>query len=333
MLYLTTRNKFDTYTVHRANQSDRGPDGGLYQPFRLAKVESEMLASLKEHSFGQRVAQILNLFFSVQLTGWDVELCAGKSPVKVVSMGHRMLVAETWHNNDWDFSRLEKNLAARICGYEDREKTPTSWVGIAVRIAVLFGIYGELLASGALDEETAFDISVPVGNFAAPMAAWYARRMGMPIANIICCHDDSSVWDLLHQGQVRTDCGMPENLERLINATLGLEETLRYCEICEKGRMYTVKPEELENLRKGMYATVISPDRLTTLIPSVYRTGGYVFGPRAVLAYGGLQNYRAKTGENRLALLLADRSPVRDSALVASALEISEQELLRQLGE
>ncbi len=333
MLYVTTRNKFDTYTVHRANQSDRGPDGGLYLPFRFPEVDAEMLTALKDQSFGQRVAKVLNLFFGVQLTGWDVELCAGKNPVKLVSMGNRMLVAETWHNHDWDFSRLEKSLSARVCGYEDPQKTPTSWVGIAVRIAVLFGIYGELLATGAVDGETPWDISVPAENFAAPMAAWYAREMGLPIGNIICAHINSSVWDLIHHGEVRTDIGMPENMERLICATLGVEETLRYCDICEKGRLYAINDEQLDKLRKGMYATVISPDRLANLIPSVYRTSRYIFGPRAVLAYGGLQDYRAKTGENRVTVLLADRSPVADRALMASVLEISEQELLRQLGE
>ena len=333
MLYVTTRNKYDTYTVYRSNQSDRGPGGGLYLPFRLPSMDWEELLMLKEMPFCQRVAKILNLFFGAQLTAWDVELCGGKSPVSFVPMSHRILVVETWHNHDLDFAQFEKRLSARICGYEDAARKPTSWVGIAIRIAMLFAIYGELMINDVTRPDTVLDIALASGDFAAPMAVWYAREMGLPVGNIICSDGDSAVWNLLHQGQVRTDGGMPENVERLISATLGLEETLRYCEVCKDARLYTTRPGTLEGLRAGMYATVISADRQNGLIPSVYRMSGYIMGPQTAIAFGGLQDYRAKTGENRLALLMSDRSPICDSKTVASSMEISEQELREKLGE
>ena len=324
MLYVTTRNKFDTYTVYRANQSDRGPDGGLYLPFRIPNLSKEELQALSEQPFCQRLASILNLFFGAQLTAWDVELCGGKNPATLVPMSHRILVAEMWHNHDLDYTRLESRLAERICGSEDAGKKPVSWVGIAIRIAMLFGVFAEL-------PDGIVDIAVATENFAPPMAAWYAREMGLPVGNIICSHDDASVWNLLHQGEVRTDSGMPENLERLISATLG-EENLRYCEACDNKRLYTTLPGTLETLRKGMYATVISQDRLMGLIPSTYRMAGYIMSPQTAMAYGGLQDYRAQTGENRLALLLSDRSPVSDSKMVAACMEMTEQQLREKLG-
>lgn len=326
MLYVTTRNKFDTYTVHRANQSDRGPDGGLYLPFRMPTLSHEEFLALKEQSFCQRMAQILNLFFNAQLTAWDVELCGGKNPVKLVPMSHRILVAEAWHNHDLDYVRLADRLAARICDYEDTDQKLTSWVDIAIRIAVLFAVFGDL-------PDAVVDIAVATENFAAPMAAWYAREMGLPVGNIICSHEDASVWNLLHQGEARTDGGMPENLERLIHATLGLEENLRYCESCDSKRLFATRPGTLETLRKGLYAAVISKERLAGLIPSTYRMAGYIMGPQTALAYGGLQDYRAKTGENRLALLMSDRSPVRDGKMMAVCMEMTEQQLREQLGE
>lgn len=333
MLYVTTRNKYDTYTVYRANQSDRGPDGGLYLPFRFPKMEKADLLALAQQTFCQRLAQVLNQFFNARLTAWDVELCCGKNPAALVPISHRILVAETWHNHDLDYAMLEGRLAARICGYEDTGRKPASWVGIAIRIAMLFAIYGELLCSEDTRPDALIDIAVASGDFAAPMAAWYAREMGLPIGNIICSQEDASVWNLLHQGEVRTDGQMPENLERLIFAVFGVEETLRYCEICEKGRIYTTRPGTLETLRRGMYATVSSQDRVNTLIPSVCRMAGYIMGPWTALAYSGLQDYRANTGENRLALLLSDRSPVRDSKTVAACMEMTERELREKLGE
>lgn len=332
MLYVTTRNKYDTYTVFKANQSDRGPDGGLYLPFRFPQVEKEELLALKEETFCQRVAKYLNLFFNAQLTAWDVELCTGKNPAKLLGMSHRILVAEVWHNMGMDFAQLEERIAARICGYESTGRKPTSWMRISIRIAILFAIYGELLNMDATRPDTVLDIAVASGDFASPMAVWYARQMGLPIGNIICSDEDPAVWNLLHQGEARTDSAMPENLERLVCAVFGVEENLRYCQSCEAGQLYTTRPGTLEGLRKGMFATVISAERLQGLIPSVYRMAGYVMSPKTAMAYGGLQDYRAKTGENRLALLMSDRSPAVDGKEVAHCMEITEQELRQILG-
>ncbi len=327
MLYVTTRNKYDTYTVHKANQSDRGPDGGLYLPFRMPELTKEEIQAFPQQTFCQRIASLLNLFFGTQLTAWDVELYGGKNPVKLVPMSHRILVAETWRNYDQDFARFAARLAARICEDKDNSRKPTSWIEIAIRIAVLFGIFAELPAMHA-----PLDIAVATGNFAAPMAAWYAREMGLPIGNIICSHNHPSVWNLLHQGEVRADENVPENMERLITATLGVEENLRFCELREKGRIYATRTGMLESLRKGMYATVSSQDRVNALIPSVYRMAGYVMGPETALAYSGLQDYRVRTGETRLVLLLSDKSPATDVQMVAQSMEMSEYRLREIIG-
>lgn len=327
MLYVTTRNKFDTYTAHKANQSDRGPDGGLFLPFRMPELTKEEIKAFSEKPFCQRVADLLNQFFGTQLTAWDVELYGGKSPVKLVPMSHRMLVAETWRNHDQDYARFASRLAARICGDVDSMREPTSWIGIAIRIAMLFGIFADLPATN-----TVLDIAVATEDFSAPMAAWYAREMGLPIGNIICSHDHPCVWNLLHQGEVRADENIPENLERLIAATLGVEENQRFCEIQAKGHIYATRQGMLEPLHKGMYATVSSRDRVNAVIPSVYRMAGYVMGPQTALAYSGLQDYRVRTGETRIALLLAEKSPAADIQLVADSMEMSEYQLREIIG-
>ncbi|MCD7754902.1 MAG: hypothetical protein LUJ09_00975 [Firmicutes bacterium] len=344
MLYVTTRNQYDAFTAPRTLQSDRAPDGGFYAPFRLPRVENPEILALKDQSFSQCVAQILNLFFSCKLTAWDVEMSIGRYPMQVIPMSHRMMVAETWHNPQWDYSRMEKNLFARLRGSEDVDAPAVSWAAIAIRIAVLFGIYGELQRSCGVRPEAPVDVAVPTGDFAAPMAAWYAREMGLPIANILCvCNENSAVWELLHHGEVRTDVPaihtatpladipVPENLEHLIAGTLGAEEAQRYGAICGKGGTYAPYSGRLERLRRGMYAAVTSDARLEGLIPSVYRTVGYILGPYTALVYSGLLDYRAKTGETRPALLLSDRSPICDGGMVASALDISQPQLAKLL--
>lgn len=343
MLYVTTRNKHDAYTVARVLKPGRAPDGGFYQPYHLPELSTEMLDQLQKKSFSHCVADLLNLFFPCRLTNWDVEFCVGRYPVRITYIGSKILIAETWHNLEERYSRLEKALREKICTDASLDETP-SWVAIAIRIAVLFGIFGELSRSGAVGPEKPIDISVPTGDFSVAMSVWYGRKMGLPIGNIICsCNENSGVWDLLHLGQLNTgavavktaspeaDFVVPEHLERLIFNTLGVDETLRFCECCRRGGIYAPAKENEDVLREGMYAAVVSQGRMASVISNVERTTHYILGPYEALAYSGLMDYRTKTGETRGALLISERSPSCDSELVAAALQITQQELWEKL--
>ena len=344
MLYVTTRDKHNAYTVSRAIEEDRGPDGGFYLPFRMPRFEPEELAALKEKGFAQCVADVLNLFFSCGLTPWDIEFSVGRYPAKLSFLQQRICVAELWHNQQMAYSGLLRTLVQKIRPHSPDIKL-TSWVQIAVRIAVVTGIYGQMLRSGVVETGNVFDVSLPAGDFSAVMALWYVRYMGLPVGNIICsCNENSGVWDLLHLGEVRTDASpvttttpesdipLPEETERLICAALGVEEAVRFCNTREKGGIYRLLPATQDVFRKGMFAAVVSQSRLEGVIPSVYRTAEYIMGPYTALAYAGLSDYRAKTGESRTALLLADKNPISDAKTVISAMNMTLQEVKEILG-
>lgn len=345
MLYVTTRNKNDAYTAFRALNENRGPDGGLYVPFRIPKLEPSQIEGLKDQTFGQCVAQILNLFFSARLEGWDVDFSIGRSPAKLTPMSHRIMVGELWHNLDSDFARMVRSLTDSISGPERRQGDPSNWAWLAIRLAALFGLFAGLERIGITGINNPMDVVVPVGDFSAPMAAWYGREMGLPVQNIICaCNENGGAWDLLHHGEIHTDAAVkptntpdsdmaaPADLERLIFETLGLDEAVRYSEVCRCGGTYAPPAEQFERLRQGMYGAVISQKRVESIIHNVYRTHSYLLGPSAALAYGGLQDYRAVAGESRGALLLIERSPMCTPDIVAKALGISVSELKSQFG-
>lgn len=327
MLYVTTRNKTDAHTAHKTLTSDRGADGGLYVPFQIPVISKEYIDGLKEKSFGQSIADILNIFFSARLDGWDVDFSIGRNPIKLVPMSHRIVVAETWHNPDWDFARVVRNLSSRIQGNDDTRGVPSAWAWIAIRIATLFGLYGQMLHQGFAPEATV-DVAVSSGDFSGPMAVWFARQMGLPIGTIICaCEEESGVWELVHQGQLRTDAAPSDCLERLIYSQFGSNEVKRFLEAFSRGEIYT----PCQEADKGLFAAVVSPKRTESVIYNVYRTCTYLLDPNSASAYGGLQDYRSTAGEGRLTLLLTERSPMRSASIVAKAMGITEQELLERV--
>lgn len=339
MLYATTRGKHDVVTAYKAAHTDCYTDGGLFVPFRLPKLNREQLDALLSGTPEQVAANVLNLFFACDLSAAAVDSATAHTAVKCVPLGRRLLVAELWHNSGADAAQVIRRLSDRICG-KKKGKTPSSWMQIAVRISLLFASYRSLLLSDMIRPGSSLDVAVTAGDFAMPMAVWYARQMGLPIGNIICgCNSNGGFWDLLNRGEFSTgdtvthtltpdaDIVVPRNLERLICATLGVEETEQYLFCCSRGRTYRLSEDQLKMLGEGMFAAVISDSRVASIIPGVYHTSGYVLSPYAALAYGSLQDYRAMTGRTNPVLLMAERSPMRNRQQICRMLQIEENEL------
>lgn len=308
MLYITTRTSKDAHTAPHTLKKDRGPEGGLYVPLQLTAYTPEQVMALKEKTFCQCVADILDLFFSARMSSWDVECCIGKRPVRLMAMNRKILMAEAWHNSDLSFRKLVRSLSARLQERTEETVELTSWAWITARVAVLFGVFSDLLRAGIADVDRPIDIAVAAGDFTAPMAIWYARKMGLPIGTVICaCDESSDIWDLMYHGELKTKAPVPTGLERLIFETLGANEVKKYIAACERGRMYSPPEGSLDILRKGIYTAVVSPARRDSVISSVYRTSAYSLDDASALAYAGIQDYRATSRESRGVLILAEQ--------------------------
>lgn len=344
MLYVTTRNKDEVFTAHRVLTGNRGPDGGLFVPYRLPVFSEQEILSLADRNFNANVAQIINLFFSSRLVSQDLDLALGRRCVRLQQLGQRIIMGECWHNTDWTFDRLVADLTALLVKDSEAPAKPKGWAGTGIRIAVLFGMFGELIREGIAAFDRKVDVSLVSGDFEGPMAAWYARAMGLPIGNIICCcNENAALWDFICHGQLRTDGAavptmvpeadvqVPQGLERLIGLYGGQEEVDRYVGAVHEGSTYYLEDAMLHRLRQGIYVTVSSEKRILQTIPAAFATHRYVLCPAAALAYSGLQDYRARTGEMPNALILTEQSPGLHAARIASAIGIPESALPQYL--
>lgn len=343
MLYLSTRNQHDTYTAYKTVHNDRADDGGQFLPFRLPKLDKSFVHALAEKSASANMAEILNLFFGTGITELDLDYILGRNCNRLSTMSHRVVIGELWHNAQWNYASAVQAVSDAL-RREHKGEAPTDWVETAVRIASIFALYGQIVAEGVIASGEMLDIAVPVGNFAAPMAAWYARKMGLPVGTIICgCNENSALWDLINLADMATgdtvaetltplcDHQVPAGLARLIYETLGLDETLRYIEICQKGRHYALDEERFEVLKQGYFTAVSSISRIDSVIRNVYSTTQYILSPYDALAYGALLDYRSKSGQGSTCLLISERCPICDDKTTAYALGIQTEELAERL--
>lgn len=344
MLYVTTRIQGDAFTANRCLNESRGPEGGFFLPMQMPKFDESQIRELGQRSFAANVAGIINLLFNTELDSWAVEFAIGRYPVKLVNVSGRAIIGETWHNPLWRFDRLVKGVEKAIRQSDQINQVPSDWLVIASRIAVLFGIFGEMLRDGMLSMDGPIDVAVASGNFSGVMAAWYAREWGLPIANIVCCcNENAAPWNLLHKGELRTDAAavrtdtpacdyaVPTDLERLIFHTLGFHETLRYVETCRRGGNYYLERYQSDQLRKGIQVSVVSARRMESTIANLNMTSGYLADPYTALIYSGLIDYRSRTGAMQPALIISDESPVFSVKLIARCLDVTPEEIQERI--
>ena len=342
MLYVTTRVQSDAFTANRVLTEDRGPMGGFFLPMQMPKFDEKQIRALAEKSFAANVAEIINLLFGTELDSWTVEFAIGRYPVKLVPISGRATVAETWHNPAWRFERLARGIEKAILQSDNVEQT--DWMVIAARIAVLFGIFGEMIRECSLDPDSPIDLALTSGNFSGVMAAVYAREWGLPIENIVVCSNENpAAWNLLHKGELRTegvpvktatpecDHVVPTDLERLIFHNLGAYETQRFVEVCSRGANYYLERYQIDQLRKGIQVSVASNSRMESSISNLHLTSDYIADPYTALCYSGLIDVRSRTGVVRPALIMSDESPVHCVGLIARCLGMNPADLKRRI--
>ena len=223
-------------------------------------------------------------------------------------------------------------------------KGPSDWLIIAIRISVLFGIYGKLLQDGIIAKGQKLDVAVPSVDLSQMMSVWYARKMGLPIGTIVCCcNENNALWTLFHKGELRTDViaqythtpacdySVPTDLERLIFAVFGHDEVSRFREACMTGRTYYLDTEQMVHLCEGIHVSVVGSKRLGTIIPNLYKTTGLIADPYTALSYGGLIDYRAISGGSGPALIISEESPLFSMEFVAQCMDMLPKELKRLL--
>ncbi len=306
MLYVTTKSNKDVFTANRTLCSDMAEN--LFVPYRMPMFSKADLDGVLGESFNEAVANILNLFFPVHFSGWDVEFAVGKF-TKVSALGQKVVIAELWHNHDTDFACTESKLFTTIGG--DEKLMPTQWFRIVIRIAVLFGVYGELLRSNLLLHGQKLDVSVNAENMAEVVAALYAKQMGLPVGTVIfACNENSVVWEFLRRGCINMSAQnstTTDMLERIIHGYFGQDEALRFYKAAENNDVYRISPEQMQLLGKETFAAAVGKARLDSVVNSVKRTDGYDICAYTARGFGGLQDFRASIGESRMALLFSER--------------------------
>ena len=309
MLYLSTRNKADSFTAHRVLRSAQAPDGGMFMPMQLPVQDENALAAFARMNFGETAASIMNLFFGTELSGWDVDFAVGRQAVDLVSAGYKVALAESWHNPAGKHAYLVQRRYNLVTRQMHSSVEPNLWFHVAVNIAVIFSAYGRYCRQ----EVYSFDLAVEAGDLQMLLAVRYAQKMGIPIRKIILGSvDGDGLWEFFSHGDYQTGRkALLSGFEALLWLEFGYSEAESYASAVLNRHVYRLKEAKLEQFRKDLFATVVGDNRARNVIDSTLRTNNYHMESSTARAFGALQDYRAKTGENRNTLLFSQNAPAK----------------------
>ncbi len=330
MLYLTTRSSTETYTAARTLTVDTAPDGGLFVPFQMPALS---LGDLKGKTQLECISYVLGLFFRTKLTDADVAQCIGEDFL-LQPIDRKVSVLQGWNRSHKEFSKIEYALYCKLCRDVTPCKKTTQWPKIAIRIAVFSAMIMEMYAGREVD------IAVNAGDFLTPMAAFYCRQIGLPVGTILCAvNENSGLWDFFTNGQLNCgapvvttdlpalDTAAPTQLERLIFGAKGISGAAEFSNLLGGARLYKTDKETLSQLSSGFAVSVVSVQRVPSLIHRIYTTNTYVLDTYGALTFGALQDHRASFGDIRQTLLFSEYSPLVHRAAVANALNLREYKL------
>lgn len=304
-MYLSTRNKTDSFTAYRVLRSEAASDGGMFLPMQIPVLDDIAMASYERMSFGEAVASILNLFFGTQISGWDVDFAVGRQAMELVSCGYKVSLAESWHNPEGSHDYFVNQLFCLVTGDKLETSAPNSWFCTAVDIALLFGIYGKYCRQEVYE----FDVAVEAGDLQLLLAVRYAQKMGLPVRNIILgTIEDDGLWELFTYGEYQTPKRKAlHGFEALLWMEFGCAEVQNYLRSIQSRSVYRIKATAFDVIRSGIFVTVVGDKRVKNVVENTLQTSHYNMEKDTARAFGALQDYRATAGENKNTLLFAKR--------------------------
>ena len=161
---------------------------------------------------------------------------------------------------------------------------------LAPQIAYYFSSYLDLVSGGQIEMGEEIDFSVPTGNFGNILAAYYAKRMGLPVRRLHCASNMNNILtDFFSSGKYDThrnfykttspsmDILISSNLERLLFEICG-RDTKRTAELMkqlkEKGE-YAVTSEEKAKIAEVFDGGFANEDEVVETIYDLFLDTGY----------------------------------------------------------
>ena len=215
-----------------------------------------------------------------------------------------------------------------------------NWGRLAPQIVYYVSAYCDLVNQKEIAMGDIIDVCVPTGNFGNILAAYIAKKMGLPIGRLICASNRNNVLtDFLSTGvydrnrefhltvSPSMDILISSNLERLLYLMAGPEKCAQYMkELSENGR-YEVDAQTLNKIKEDFVGHFCGEEDCLAEIANTFDKNGYLADTHTAVA---LHCARA-AAPDKATVVASTASPYKFAPAVAKALGLSDEGEINEL--
>lgn len=218
-------------------------------------------------------------------------------------------------------------------GYFLSSANSINWGRLLPQIVYYFSAYCDFVNSGNIGWGDLLDYAVPTGNFGDILAGWYAKKMGLPVGNLICCSNANNVLtDFLNTGKYNKnrpfyttispsmDILVSSNLERLLFTVSSDDELVSNLmqRLFAEGS-YQVDESVISEIRTDFRSGCCDDTETKDMIRKSYQEENYLIDTHTGVAFRVLEHYR-KENDTVPTVVLSTASPYKFCDSVLSAL-------------
>lgn len=223
--------------------------------------------------------------------------------------------------------RLDEN------GMQFSSANSINWGRLAPQIVYYVSAYCDMLNRGE-NMKNGFNVVVPTGNFGNILAAYYAKKMGVPISKLICASNSNNVLtDFIRTGvydrnrkfyttvSPSMDILISSNLERMLFELSGEDDKAvakMQAELSKSG-VFKVSNEIKNKMEELFWGGCCDDDATLKTIGDIFKEYGYLCDTHTAVAVNVYGQYKTATGDNKPAVIASTASPYKfaDSVLKA----------------
>lgn len=219
---------------------------------------------------------------------------------------------------------MRKTLAER--NYFLSSANSINWGRILPQVVYYVSAYCDLVRDGGIRMGDKVNFCVPTGNFGDILAAYYAKRMGLPVGKLICASNCNDVLtDFLRTGvydrnrpfhttmSPSMDILVSSNLERLLFDLSGEndEEVRHYMEQLAQTGRYEVSEAIKARIGAEYWGGFCDEAGTSATIAAYYQEKGYLIDTHTAVAANVMEQYRQATGDETVTVFVSTASPYK----------------------
>lgn len=233
------------------------------------------------------------------------------------------------------FADIEFNKEINDIGYMFSSANSINIGRLVPQIVYYFYAYLNLLGEEKISQDEKINVVVPTGNFGNILAAYYAKKLGLPINKFICASNNNNVlYDFINTGvydiarefkktiSPSMDILISSNLERFLYEISGNDENMingLMKDLKENGK-YEISNKMKEGL-KDFYGGYIDDKKTCETIKEVYDSSKYLIDTHTAVAYAVYKKYKAETGDKTKTIIASTASPYKFTRSVMTSIK------------